>query len=73
MYFWIVSIVDILQESNFIFSMYEMTVQQSSFYGYTSMLPSRYTQAVMTGESEYYPRKYPVILQLHTHVIYIKI
>ncbi|XP_014471015.1 PREDICTED: equilibrative nucleoside transporter 4 isoform X2 [Dinoponera quadriceps] len=27
------------------------TVQQSSFYGYTSMLPSRYTQAVMTGES----------------------
>jgi len=53
MYFWIVSIVDILQESNFIFSMYEMTVQQSSFYGYTSMLPSRYTQAVMTGESEY--------------------
>jgi len=29
------------------------TVQQSSFYGYTSMLPSRYTQAVMTGESEF--------------------
>ncbi|XP_071859128.1 equilibrative nucleoside transporter 3 isoform X1 [Bombus fervidus] len=27
------------------------TVQQSSFYGYTSMLPSRYTQAVMIGES----------------------
>ncbi|KAI0234365.1 Equilibrative nucleoside transporter 4 [Lamellibrachia satsuma] len=27
------------------------TVQQSSFYGFTSMLPSRYTQAVMTGES----------------------
>ncbi|XP_041373222.1 equilibrative nucleoside transporter 4-like [Gigantopelta aegis] len=27
------------------------TVQQSSFYGYTSMLPRRYTQAVMTGES----------------------
>ncbi|KZC13475.1 PREDICTED: equilibrative nucleoside transporter 4 [Dufourea novaeangliae] len=27
------------------------TVQQSSFYGYTSMLPTRYTQAVMTGES----------------------
>ncbi|KAB0795972.1 hypothetical protein PPYR_10033 [Photinus pyralis] len=27
------------------------TVQQSSFYGYTSMLPSRYTQAVMVGES----------------------
>ncbi|GIY57051.1 equilibrative nucleoside transporter 4 [Caerostris extrusa] len=26
------------------------TVQQSSFYGYTSMLPARYTQAVMTGE-----------------------
>lgn len=28
------------------------TVQQSSFYGYTSMLPMRYTQAVMAGESE---------------------
>lgn len=27
------------------------TVQQSSFYGFTSMLPNRYTQAVMTGES----------------------
>ncbi|XP_066291383.1 equilibrative nucleoside transporter 4-like isoform X1 [Branchiostoma lanceolatum] len=27
------------------------TVQQSSFYGYTSMLPPRYTQAAMTGES----------------------
>lgn len=29
------------------------TVQQSSFYGYTSMLPSRYTQAVMAGESKF--------------------
>uniref|UniRef100_A0A8C1VHU0 Solute carrier family 29 member 4 n=1 Tax=Cyprinus carpio TaxID=7962 RepID=A0A8C1VHU0_CYPCA len=28
------------------------TVQQSSFYGYTGMLPKRYTQGVMTGESE---------------------
>lgn len=28
-------------------------VQQSSFYGYTGMLPKRYTQGVMTGESEY--------------------
>ncbi|KAK5643005.1 hypothetical protein RI129_009172 [Pyrocoelia pectoralis] len=27
------------------------TVQQSSFYGYTSMLPPRYTHAVMVGES----------------------
>lgn len=27
------------------------TLQQSSYYGYTSMLPTRYTQAVMTGES----------------------
>ncbi|ELK28977.1 Equilibrative nucleoside transporter 4 [Myotis davidii] len=26
------------------------TVQQSSFYGYTGMLPKRYTQGVMTGE-----------------------
>jgi hypothetical protein len=30
-----------------------LSVQQSSFYGYTSMLPKRYTQAVMTGESKY--------------------
>ena len=29
------------------------SVQQSSFYGYTSMLPKRYTQAVMVGESKY--------------------
>lgn len=28
------------------------TIQQSSYYGYTSMLPMRYTQAVMTGESK---------------------
>uniref|UniRef100_UPI00358DF277 equilibrative nucleoside transporter 4 isoform X1 n=2 Tax=Myxine glutinosa TaxID=7769 RepID=UPI00358DF277 len=27
------------------------TVQQSSFYGYVSLLPPRYTQAIMTGES----------------------
>ncbi|ENN78603.1 hypothetical protein YQE_04970, partial [Dendroctonus ponderosae] len=27
------------------------TIQQSSFYGYTSMLPPQYTQAVMVGES----------------------
>ncbi|CAB4054833.1 SLC29A4 [Lepeophtheirus salmonis] len=27
------------------------TIQQSSFYGYSSMLPSRYTQAIMIGES----------------------
>ncbi|XP_017773860.1 PREDICTED: equilibrative nucleoside transporter 4 [Nicrophorus vespilloides] len=27
------------------------TVQQSSFYGYTSMLPAKYTQALMVGES----------------------
>lgn len=29
-------------------------VQQSSFYGYTSMLPAKYTQAVMVGESRFY-------------------
>lgn len=28
-------------------------VQQSSFYGYMGMLPKRYTQGVMTGESKY--------------------
>nr|XP_027205339.1 equilibrative nucleoside transporter 4-like [Dermatophagoides pteronyssinus] len=27
------------------------SIQQSTFYGYTSMLPKRYVQAVMTGES----------------------
>ena len=30
------------------------SVQQSSFYGLTGMLPARYTQAVMTGESRIY-------------------
>ena len=29
-----------------------VSVQQSSFYGLTGMLPARYTQAVMTGESK---------------------
>ncbi|CAF91152.1 unnamed protein product, partial [Tetraodon nigroviridis] len=29
----------------------EVRVQQSSFYGYMGMLPKRYTQGVMTGES----------------------
>ncbi|XP_053412810.1 equilibrative nucleoside transporter 4 isoform X4 [Nycticebus coucang] len=28
-----------------------LAAQQSSFYGYTGMLPKRYTQGVMTGES----------------------
>lgn len=28
-------------------------VQQSSFYGFASMFPKQYTQAVMTGESKY--------------------
>lgn len=32
-----------------------ISVQQSSYYGYTSMLPARYTQAVMVGESNYFP------------------
>ncbi|XP_044903364.1 equilibrative nucleoside transporter 4 isoform X4 [Felis catus] len=32
------------------------TVQQSSFYGYTGMLPKRYTQGVMTGERTPRPR-----------------
>ena len=27
------------------------SVQQSSFYGFAGMLPRRFTQAVMTGES----------------------
>lgn len=29
-----------------------LPVQQSSFYGYMGMLPKRYTQGVMTGESK---------------------
>lgn len=29
------------------------TVQQSSFYGFASMFPRKYTQAVMAGESEF--------------------
>lgn len=27
------------------------TIQQSSFYGFASMLPKKYPQAVMVGES----------------------
>ncbi|XP_023569256.1 equilibrative nucleoside transporter 4 isoform X1 [Octodon degus] len=38
------------------------TVQQSSFYGYTGMLPKRYTQGVMTGE-----RPQPCCAQLLTY------
>lgn len=30
---------------------FSLAVQQSSFYGYTSILPTKYTQAVMIGES----------------------
>lgn len=36
----------ILKKSSVIF-----VVQQSSFYGFASMLPKKYTQAVMAGES----------------------
>ncbi|XP_033695886.1 equilibrative nucleoside transporter 4 isoform X1 [Tursiops truncatus] len=35
------------------------TVQQSSFYGYTGMLPKRYTQGVMTGETRGPPHPHP--------------
>lgn len=43
-------------------------MQQSSFYGYTGLLPKRYTQGVMTGESEYrrLPRVSPQCPQLGT-------
>ncbi|XP_026981476.1 equilibrative nucleoside transporter 4 isoform X7 [Sagmatias obliquidens] len=34
-------------------------VQQSSFYGYTGMLPKRYTQGVMTGETRGPPHPQP--------------
>lgn len=30
------------------------TVQQSSFYGFASMFPKKYTQALMAGESMLY-------------------
>lgn len=33
------------------FIFFYLSVQQSSFYGFASMFPKRYTQAVMTGES----------------------
>jgi hypothetical protein len=42
-----------------------VSVQQSSFYGYTSMLPSRYTQAVMAGESKYTAYIDHVIVKVH--------
>lgn len=47
------------REAGLQLSHFSFTVQQSSFYGYTSMLPSRYTQAVMTGESECPPLAFP--------------
>ena len=31
-----------------------ISVQQSSLYGLTGMLPARYTQAAMTGESRFF-------------------
>ena len=34
------------------FLIWFLSVQQSSFYGYAGMLPRRFTQAVMTGESK---------------------
>lgn len=48
-YLWACSVTRTFIKLNVSF----VTVQQSSFYGYTSMLPSRYTQAVMAGESKY--------------------
>lgn len=30
-----------------------VSVQQSSFYGYAGMLPKKFTQAVMVGESKW--------------------
>ncbi|XP_054104851.1 equilibrative nucleoside transporter 4 isoform X8 [Callithrix jacchus] len=34
-----------------LWALWPSAAQQSSFYGYTGMLPKRYTQGVMTGES----------------------
>lgn len=34
-----------------VIKIFSFVVQQSSFYGYTSILPTKYTQAVMIGES----------------------
>lgn len=42
-----------------------LLVQQTSFYGLTSMLPFRYTQAVMTGESRHRWARYFSILLLN--------
>lgn len=45
-------------------------VQQSSFYGYTGLLPKRYTQGVMTGESKYpQPRSTSTAHHLGLHLL----
>nr|XP_034987317.1 equilibrative nucleoside transporter 4 isoform X2 [Zootoca vivipara] len=37
--------------TSLLWAWWPLVAQQSSFYGYTGMLPKRYTQGVMTGES----------------------
>ena len=45
-----------------------LLVQQTSFYGLTSMLPFRYTQAVMTGESRHPWQRYLFIFVLNESI-----
>uniref|UniRef100_A0A4W5JNI9 Solute carrier family 29 member 4 n=1 Tax=Hucho hucho TaxID=62062 RepID=A0A4W5JNI9_9TELE len=45
------------------------SVQQSSFYGYMGMLPKRYTQGVMTGESKSCHLHYITVYSIHLRYI----
>lgn len=45
------------------------TVQQSSYYGFASMLPKKYTLAVMAGESN----NYSFIIKTYTNSIFFSI
>lgn len=43
------------------------TIQQSSFYGFASIFPKKYTQAVMAGESRCIILNYYYLLLLKAH------
>lgn len=46
------TLCDRLKSDLYFYRNFLSLVQQSSFYGYTSILPTKYTQAVMIGESQ---------------------
>lgn len=49
---------------NNIIHVFRTTVQQSSFYGFASMFPKKYTQAVMAGESKFARSKLKLVQEI---------